>query len=273
MNKQGIDLRPVCRAVNPFVIMGVKNMPRFFIENLEREVGDSVVITGQDATHIARSLRMKAGENLTVCGGLGCDYSCEIILVSDDRVELSVTGKAVTESEPDIRVTLYQGLPKGDKLELIIEKTIELGVSRIVPVLTRRSVSRPDAKSAAKKHERYRRQAESAAKQCGRGIIPDVGEMISFREMLQCLGRHDAVIFFYECGGSPLSAVMKEIAQRNCGDIAIVIGPEGGFELSEAQSLRDAGAFTATLGRRILRTETAPIAAIAAIMYATGNMD
>ncbi len=261
------------RAANPFIIREVRKMPRFFIENLVREAGESVVITGQDAAHIARSLRMKQGERLTVCGGLGRDYLCEIILVSDERVELSVLSQSVTESEPDIHVTLYQGLPKGDKLELIIEKTIELGVSRVVPVLMQRSVSRPDAKSAAKKHERYRKQAISAAKQCGRGLIPEVGEMISFRGMLSCLERHGAVIFFYECGGEPLSAVMAGITEKKCDDIAIVIGPEGGFDCAEAESLKAAGALTATLGKRILRTETAPIAALAAIMYATGNMD
>ena len=248
-------------------------MPRFFIENIEKQPGECITVTGQDAVHISKSLRMKAGESLTVCGGLGCDMLCEITCIYDNTVELKVTEIQATESEPSVKITLYQGLPKGDKLELIIEKTIELGVCEIVPVLMQRSVSRPDAKSAAKKHERYQKQAVSAAKQCGRGIIPVVSPMITFSEMLFGLKKHQTVIFFYVCGGEPLSAVVEKIKDSGATDIAIVIGPEGGFDPSEAASLQGAGAFTATLGKRILRTETAPIAAMAAIMYATGNMD
>ncbi len=131
-------------------------MPRFFMENTVREPGESLCITGQDASHISKSLRMKAGESVTVCGGLGYDMLCEITDISDGAVELKVIEKTVTDSEPSVRITLYQGLPKGDKLELIIEKTIELGVCEIVPVLMQRSVSRPDPKSARKKHEHTR---------------------------------------------------------------------------------------------------------------------
>ena len=248
-------------------------MPRFFIENLSKSPGESLTVTGQDAVHIAKSLRMKPGEVLTVCGGLGFDMLCEITGVFPDAVELSVKEVQATQSEPSVRITLYQGLPKGDKLELIIEKTIELGVCGIIPVLMQRSVSRPDARSAAKKHERYQKQAVSAAKQCGRGIIPEVGEMIAFSALPECLKHHQSVIFFYECGGEPLSTVIGRLLERQATDVAIVIGPEGGFDPAEAEALQASGAFTATLGRRILRTETAPIAALAAIMYATGNMD
>lgn len=248
-------------------------MPRFFIENIDRMPGEGITISGQDAVHISRSLRMKAGESLTVCGGLGFDMLCEITGFYGDTVELKVMEKVATESEPSVKITLYQGLPKGDKLELIIEKTIELGVCEIVPVLMQRSVSRPDAKSAAKKQERYQKQAVSAAKQCGRGVIPTVAPMIGFSVMTAKLKQHQAVILFYECGGEPLSSVIGMINAEGVTDIAIVIGPEGGFDPAEAETLQTAGAFTATLGKRILRTETAPIAAIAAIMYATGNMD
>ena len=248
-------------------------MPRFFIENIDRMPGEEITISGQDAVHISKSLRMRAGESLTVCGGLGFDMLCEITGIYGDTVELKVMERLATESEPSVRITLYQGLPKGDKLEWIIEKTIELGVNEIIPVLMQRSVSRPDAKSAAKKQERYQKQAVSAAKQCGRGIIPTVLPMMGFSAMLERLKNHQAVIFFYECGGQPLSSVVSRIKQESATDIAIVIGPEGGFDPAEAQALQQSGAFTATLGKRILRTETAPIAAIAAIMYATGNMD
>ena len=244
-------------------------MPRFFIENV---TGDYITIDGQDAAHITKSLRMKPGETLTVCGGQGLDYRCEIAEIGEGTVGLRVLERVPTESEPSLRVTLYQGLPKGDKLELIIEKSIELGVSGIVPVLMRRSVSRPDGKSAAKKHGRYQKLALSAAKQCGRGLIPAVEEMLDFGQMLRRLSGHGAAVFFYECGGSPLPAVMERVIADGITDVAIVIGPEGGFDPDEAQALRQAGAVTATLGKRILRTETAPLAAIAAMMYATGNL-
>lgn len=248
-------------------------MPRFFIENIDRQPGESVTVTGQDAQHISRSLRMKPGERVTVCGGLGFDLSCEITAVSGESVELTVLERKATGSEPSVNLTLYQGVPKGDKLELIIEKTVELGVVRIVPVLMQRSVSRPDAKAAAKKHERHRKLALSAAKQSGRGMVPEVEEMISFQEMTRRMTSHQLVIFFYECGGEPLQKAVREINDGRLTDVAIVIGPEGGFDMAEAERLRELGAFTATLGGRILRTETAPIAAIAALMYATGNME
>ncbi len=251
-------------------------MPRFFIENIDKNPGDSITVTGQDAVHMAKALRMKPGESVTVCGGLGFDLLCEITGVYGDSVELAVREKVLTESEPSVRITLYQGLPKGDKLEWIIEKTIELGVCEIVPVLMQRSVSRPDPKSAAKKHDRYQKQAVAAAKQSGRGIIPEVGEMIPFAQMIKRLSSHQTVIFFYECRGEPLSSVIDNIQTmqgRELTDLAIVIGPEGGFDIAEAEALQASGAFTATLGKRILRTETAPIAALAAIMYATGNME
>lgn len=245
-------------------------MPKFFIENVS---GDFITISGQDAAHIAKSLRMKIGEKLTVCGGQGLDFICEIVKINDNSVHLKVVETVTTDSEPSVKITLYQGYPKGDKLELIIEKSIELGVNKIVPVLMQRSVSRPDAKSASKKHERHQRLALSAAKQCGRGIIPQVDEMINFSRMTSRFAQHQAVIFFYECGGEPLSSIIDKITSENLTDIAIVIGPEGGFDTKEAEELKNSGALTATLGKRILRTETAPIAAISAIMYATGNMD
>ena len=242
-------------------------MPRFFVEE---PAGERICITGDDAHHISRSLRMRAGEALTVCDGTGADCRCEIESVSDTLVELRVLEKTENSSEPSVRVTLYQGYPKGDKLETIIEKSVELGVHKIVPVLTSRSVARPDAKAAAKKLERWQRRALEAAKQCGRGIIPQVEPLADIAELPAMLAQHQLNIFCYELGGEPLGRL---ISGGEYTDISIFIGPEGGISAGEAELLTSAGSRAATLGTRILRCETAPIAALAAIMTLTGNMD
>ena len=242
-------------------------MPRFFVDGIP---GDIIAITGDDARHISRSLRMREGEPLTVCDGCGADCRCEIMSVDDQQVLLRVLSCQPSESEPTVRVTLYQGYPKGDKLETIIEKAVELGAYRIVPVLTERSVARPDARAAAKKLERWQRHALEAAKQCGRGIIPQVGELTDFSRIPELMKQHQLALFCYELGGRPLSELT---GQAQADDIAVFIGPEGGISTAEAQALTDAGCSAATLGKRILRCETAPIAAIAAIMTLTGNMD
>jgi len=242
-------------------------MPRFFVDQIP---GDVIAVTGDDARHISRSLRMRPGEQLTICDGCGADCLCEIVSLDESQVLLNVISRQPSESEPDVRVTLYQGYPKGDKLELIIEKAVELGACRIVPVLTERSVARPDSKSAAKKLERWQRHALEAAKQCGRGIIPQVGALTDFSHLPELMSGHKLCIFCYELGGSPLSRLLDE---AKADDIAIFIGPEGGISKAEADALIACGCRAATLGKRILRCETAPLAAISAIMTLTGNMD
>lgn len=241
-------------------------MPRFFTDNVNSDI---IYINGDDARHITRSLRMREGERLTVCDGAGLECDCSIARFEGESVVLEVIERKVSENEPSCRVTLYQGCPKGDKLELIVEKAVELGAAQIVPVVTARSVSRPDAKSAAKKSERLSRHALEAAKQCGRAIIPQVGDFITFSALLERIPKHETCVFFYEEGGAPLS----EIIDRTAKDVAIIIGPEGGFEPSEAQAAAEAGAKAATLGRRILRTETAAVAGTAAVMLLTGGLD
>lgn len=242
-------------------------MPRFFISK-DAVADNRAVIAGEDAQHISKSLRMRTGEHLTLCDCCGTDYECVISGFTDGAVYLAVESKVPTESEPSCRVTLYQGYPKADKLEFITEKAVELGVAEIVPVLMSRSIARPDEKSAAKKSERLRRHALEAAKQSGRGTIPTVSDMISWNELLKRIGKHELTVTCYEAGGKPLRTFIGSTA-----DIAIVIGPEGGISEKEIAELSDAGAKTVTLGKRILRTETAAIAAVTAVMYETGNMD
>ncbi len=242
-------------------------MPRFFIDK-SAVSGKLAVIEGEDAAHISKSLRMRVGEKLTLCDCEGTDYECAIEGFCDGSVTLKIENEIPTVSEPDCRVTLYQGYPKADKLELVTEKAVELGVSEIVPVLMTRSIARPDEKSAAKKSARLQRHALEAAKQSGRGIIPQVSDMISFNELLRRAAGHELVITCYEAGGEPLRTFMG-----GAKDIAVVIGPEGGISEKEIEALTEAGAKIVTLGKRILRTETAAIAAITAVMYETGNMD
>lgn len=241
-------------------------MPRFFIDNID---SDTLYITGADARHITKSLRMREGEELIVCDGAGSECACSISSLDSENVVLSVKERRISESEPRCRVTLYQGCPKGDKLELIVEKAVELGVYSVVPVVTYRSVSRPDAASAAKKAERLSRHAQEAAKQCGRGVIPKVGDFITFDALLKKIPEHELCLFCYEQGGEPLSALIP----RSASDVAIIIGPEGGFEPSEAEAAAAAGARPATFGKRILRTETAAVAGVAAVMLLTGGLD
>ncbi len=242
-------------------------MPKFFVDKSAIN-GKTAVINGEDAVHISKSLRMRVGESLVLCDCEGMDYHCTIDGFPDGTVTLSVNEETPTISEPDCKVTLYQGYPKSDKLELITEKAVELGVTNIVPVLMSRSIARPDEKSAAKKSTRLQRHALEAAKQSGRGIVPQVLDMISFAELINRVPQHELVITCYEAGGEPLRAFIGEAK-----DIAIVIGPEGGIAENEIEALTKAGARIATLGKRILRTETAAIASITAVMYETGNMD
>lgn len=240
-------------------------MPRFFTPSVE---GDAVRITGGDARHIARVLRMRPGEQLTVCDGLGGDYRCEITGVSDEEITLCVLARIASRAEPTLRATLYQGLPKYDKMDFIIQKCVELGITRIVPVLTARCVSRPDEKSLHAKTERWNKIAFEAAKQSGRGLVPQVAPAIRFSEALTELQQMEHALLFYE-GSVTGSAGGFAPEMRELG---FMVGPEGGFEPQETEQARAAGVRIMGLGPRILRTETAPLCVLSAAMYATGNL-
>ena len=240
-------------------------MPRFFTETINESKG---IISGDDAKHIAKVLRMHAGEKLVACDCQGYDYDCVIESLSDKEVELSVERKYHSETESSVSVTLYQAMPKSDKMELIIQKAVELGVSAIVPVQTKRCVSRPDAKSMAKKLERYNRIALEAAKQCGRGRIPQVLPMLDFADAIKAMKEDQRAFLFYE---NSTSSFRKELEQ-GVNSVSIMVGAEGGFEEEEVQKALDLGIASLSLGKRILRCETAPLAALSIIMYETGNM-
>ena len=229
---------------------------------------NEVLLDGERARHIAKSLRMKVGDMLTVTDGSGTDFGCQIEEITKETVRLKVCYKQASNSEPTCAVTVYQGVPKGSKLEDVIQKCTELGAVRFVPTLTKRCVSRPDEKSARKKTERYRKIALEAAQQSGRGAVPEGRDMTSLKNAL-AQDDSEVKIVFYEGGGEPLSDIIK----RDTESVSIYIGPEGGFEKEEVDEIVKSGAVCATLGARILRTQTAPVAALTAIMLLTGNLE
>lgn len=237
-------------------------MPRFFLEKMNTE---TPVITGSDAKHIGFSLRMKPGELLTVCAE-GRDYKCSINKITEDAVFLDILESSLCAAEPSIELTLYQAVPKLDKLETIIQKSVELGASRIVPVLTRRCISRP--KDFAKKLERLNKIALEAAKQSGRGIIPEVMPIIDFKTAVSQMSETECPIMLYEEGGVRFS----ELKTEGKKSFSLLIGSEGGFDPEEAEYAEKAGINTVWLGERILRCETAPLTAISILMFITNNL-
>lgn len=239
-------------------------MSRFFVAPFE---GDTTVIGGQDAHHITRVLRMQVGDSLTLCDARGMDYACEILSLGDE-VTLRVRERVPSATEPSTAVTLYQGLPKSEKMEWIIQKCVEIGIARIVPVAMSRCVVKLSGVDGEKKRARWQKIAASAAEQSGRGIIPEVAAPISFDALVKNLrGQH--AITFYEGGGAPLS----DLVDVQTRAVSMVIGPEGGFSLEEIDTLRQNGVHLATLGKRILRCETAPLVALSVIMQLSGNMN
>ena len=242
-------------------------MPRFFIDYTPA-VGGSAVIEGGDARHIAGALRMAVGETLTLCDGCGTDYACTITAVERELVTLSVDAATPTTAEPTLAVTLYMGLPKGDKMELIIQKCVELGVTAIVPVAMSRCIVKLDGKDAAKKQARWQKIADEAAGQSGRGILPVVETPISWKQALTRFAEENTLLC-YEGGGAPIGTLVTPADNA----VSLVVGPEGGFDPAEVEAVTAVGGRIATLGPRILRCETAPIAAMAVLMERSGNME
>lgn len=241
-------------------------MPRFFVSPNQIN-GARAIIEGSDVNHIAKVLRMKIGEELTISDGTGYDYFCTISKLDNDAVFLDIQNKWESFSELPVKVTLFQGLPKADKMELIIQKTVELGVHEIVPVAMSRSIVKLDDKKASKKVERWQSISESAAKQAGRGIIPKVTEPMTYAKALEYAKEMDSILVPYE--NAEGISYTKEIigGLKDCRRVAIFIGPEGGFAESEIEKATEAGAKIITLGKRILRTETAGLAAMSIMMF------
>lgn len=242
------------------------DMHHFFVE--PAQIGqDSVAVTGSDVNHIRNVLRMKAGEQLFVYDGAYHEYLCRIREFETDRIWLDILEKTDQTGELASRLYLFQGLPKGDKMDLIIQKAVELGVYEIIPVSTNRSVVKLDEKKKAARQKRWQAISESAAKQSGRAIIPKVAPVMSFGESLAYAGAFDKNLIPYE-----LEKGMKRTRQELSGlrsgmSVGIFIGPEGGFDQREIEEARTHGVVPVSLGRRILRTETAGLCMLSVIMF------
>ena len=244
-------------------------MPKFFTDELTDSRG---ILTGGDAKHLTRVLRAGVGDPVTLCDGAGWDYDCTVAAVEGERVVCAVREKRPCPAEPDLALSVYMALPKQDKMQLVVQKCVELGCQEIVPVRTEWCVSRPDQKSLEGKQSRWQKIAWEAAKQCGRGVLPTVAPCLDFADAVAQLATKDLPLLFYEKGGRSigelLAAAQAAGPVRSCG---LLVGSEGGLTPDEVALAAARGVGIASLGPRILRCETAPLAAAAVIMYLTGN--
>ncbi len=240
-------------------------MPRFFVN--PSDVGEgTLTISGDDAYHIARSLRMAVGDELTVSDGAGTEYLCTLSRIRDEECECKIEQSRKSPTEPPVKISLFMAYPKGDKLEFVVQKAVELGASSIIPFESSRCVKRQKAEKADKQTERLSKIAKEAAKQCGRGILPEVFHSVSFSEMLERALESELALFCYEgTGTESLRAVLESTeAPRS---VSVIVGCEGGFSEAEAQICKNKGARAVNLGPRILRCETAPCYVLSALSY------
>ncbi len=238
-------------------------MPKFFVD--KNNIGEkNIEITGDDAKHISTVLRAKVDEEIIICDGYGTDYLCRLIGINKKQVLAEIIKKYENKNEPSLKITLYQGLPKGDKMELVIQKCIEIGVDRIIPVITDNTVVKIGEK-AEKKNFRWNKIAEAAAKQCGRGKIPHVDKILSFKEAVEASKTLDGAIIPYE---NEKQRNIKEFVKSFRGkSIGIFIGPEGGFSENEIKLCEENNISSVSLGKRILRTETAGLVTSVILLY------
>ena len=242
-------------------------MTRFFVEAQDLS-GDVLHLTGENFQH-ARVLRLKPGEKLLVCYGQGREALCAVGETGASEMELEVLERRDSETEAAVKVSVYMAFPKADKLEHVIQKATELGAYEIVAFPSVRCVSRPDEKSLKKKLERWQKIAASAAEQSGRGRIPQVITLGSFQEALERAAQADKALLFYE--NEHAVTLRMALEEGSWSTASLLTGPEGGLEEAEVEQAREAGFQVCTLGKRILRCETAPLCALSAVMYAAGE--
>lgn len=241
-------------------------MQHFFVTP-DQVTEEFIYIEGSDVNHMKNVLRMKAGEELYVSDGNNKEYLCKVEDYEEDRAILKIVETKQSDRELPSKIWLFQGLPKGDKMEWIVQKAVELGARKVVPVATKRAVVKLDAKKAVKKVARWNEIAKSASKQAGRGILPEVADVVSFKEALQMAKQLDVVMIPYELasGMDHTREVLKKVEPGK--SVGIFIGPEGGFDVEEVEEALAAGAEEITLGHRILRTETAGLMVLSVLVY------
>jgi 16S rRNA (uracil1498-N3)-methyltransferase len=240
-------------------------MPRFFV-NKELIDGGKIYIKDGDAHHIARSLRMAEGDEVTVSDGEGKEFFCRLTRIRDEECECEILSEELSRAESPVDITLCMAYPKGDKLETVIQKAVELGVSRILPFESSRCIKRPKAEKIDKQLARLSKIAEEAAKQCGRAKIPEVLAPLGYREMLKYASGFEMTLFCYEAEeDSSVKNILK--SRTRPATCAVIVGSEGGFSEDEVGEAILSGATVVTLGKRILRCETAPDYVLSAISY------
>ncbi len=249
-------------------------MQRYFITN-EQFNEQRLIITGDDAHHLANVMRAKPGDVIIVCDGSGREAQAELEHVSRTEVAAIRMEARESEAEPNVRVTIAQALPKGDKLETVIQKGTEVGAYSFVPFVSERTIVQYDAKKESKRLERWGKIAKEAAEQSHRGRIPSVASVIKWRELLKLAAEQDAAYFCYEKeAGLRLRSLLGKLRAERGEQVSImlIIGPEGGFTEKEVSEAEDAGCVPVSLGRRILRTETAALVGLSAILYEYGEI-
>ena len=240
-------------------------MARFFVDP-ERILENRIIIDGPDAHHIARSLRMAEGDEVVVCDGRGKEYLCALSRIRDEECVCDIREEIVSGAESPVSITLCMAYPKGDKLEVVIQKAVELGADRIIPFESSRCIKRPKAEKAEKQTARLVRIAEEAAKQCGRAKLPVVTAPMSYKAMLKEATAADLSLICYE-NEDGLSIKDAISGRARPATLSVIVGSEGGFSPEEAAEAVAAGCLSVTLGNRILRCETAPDYALSAISY------
>ncbi len=242
-------------------------MTRFFVsaEELSR---DFIVLTGDNAAH-GKVLRLRNGEEVAVCDGKGQECLCTVSDVSPGQISLVVKARQAASTEARVKASVYMAFPKGDKLEHVIQKATELGAYEIVAFPSNRCIAKPDSKSIPKKLERWNKIALSAAQQAGRGYVPEVIALDSFEKALQRAAQADTSVLFYE--NERAATLQMTLQEKSFDSVSLLTGPEGGLEDREVEKAKEFGLSVCTLGSRILRCETAPLCALSAVMYHSGE--
>jgi 16S rRNA (uracil1498-N3)-methyltransferase len=245
-------------------------MSKFFV-NKDNIHTNHIIIKGEDVNHIKKVLRLDKNDIIVACDGLGKDYTVRILEIETDSILTEIISSDNSNTEPPVNITLYQGIPKGDKMDTIVQKSVELGAVRIVPIITERTIVRINgAGDSVKKITRWRRISLEAAKQCNRGIIPRVEFPMEFEKGLQHSLESDLCLIPYE---EEINNGIKKYLRGTKGrNVSVFIGPEGGFSAQEIEKAESMGAKPVTLGPRILRTETAGIAILSIVMYELGDV-